>query len=314
MSITVDAEHQVQFEELLVGLSADRKWIPCKYFYDERGSELFEQITQLDEYYPTRTEIAIMHRNIEEIAAELGPECLLIEYGSGSSIKIRLLIEHLNELAAYVPIEISADHLEAVSNQLRDEYEDLRIIPIAADYTKDFELPEFGFPYSHKVVYFPGSTIGNFTTEEAREFLKRIATVAGKDGGLLIGVDLQKDKAILEPAYDDAKGVTAEFNKNVLVRLNKEFNADFDVDEFSHLAEYNADEGRIEIYLVSDIDQTANIEGKEIAFTAGEKMLTEYSCKYTLDSFAELVEGIFNVKHVWTDKQNLFSIQYLTVA
>ena len=300
-------------EEVVAGLRGRPKSIPPKFFYDVRGSQLFDAITELDAYYPTRTEQAIMQTHGDAIADRIGQRALLVEYGSGSSLKTRLLLEHLDDPAGYVPIDISGEHLLQSAQRLAERFPTLTILPVAADYTTDFPLPEPEEPYSHAVAYFPGSTIGNFTPADALAFLHRIARLVGSGGGLLIGVDLQKDAAVLERAYNDPEGVTAAFNLNLLERINRELGGTFDVDAFEHRAVYNADEGRIEMHLVSRTEQSAGLAGgPTFSFEAGEPIVTEYSYKYTLDGFAELAaDAGFAVDDVWTDDRAYFSVQYL---
>lgn len=297
--------------EVIDGLSQPQKELPSKLFYDEKGSSLFDRITGLKEYYPTRTEIAIMNENIEEISDVLGQGCLLIELGSGSSTKIRLLLDNLRKPAGYVPIDISEEHLLASVKTLAADYRGLRIMPVYADYTQSFTLPSFDLPYSKKVFYYPGSTIGNFKPGEALEFIKRISKIAGPGSGLLIGVDLVKDHEILNKAYNDSQGVTAEFNLNILRRINRELGSDFDLEEWEHYAFYNAGDKRIEMHLESKSEQLVRVNGTEVHMAKGESILTEYSHKYTLESFKDIVSGYYRVEKVWTDKDNLFSIQYL---
>ncbi|MGE5846591.1 MAG: L-histidine N(alpha)-methyltransferase [Ignavibacteria bacterium] len=301
------------FNEVLHGLTSPKKYLPSKLFYDEKGSELFDKITELDEYYLTRTEIKIMMDNIEEMSSLLGEGTLLVELGSGSSIKIRLLLEHIPGLAGYVPVDISEEHLLQSCLTLNADYPNLDIFPVAADYMKDFELPEIKKNYDHKAVYFPGSTIGNFKPEEAKRFLKRIANICGKNGGLIIGVDLLKDKKTLEEAYNDKLGVTAEFNLNILKHLNNELNTDFKLDKFSHRALFNDSKSRIEMHLVSREMQNIKLDGTIVQLKKGESITTEYSYKYTLAGFAELASDYFEVRKVWTDDNELFSVQYLRV-
>ena len=222
--------------EVMEGLSLTPKRLPSKLFYDKKGSAFFDDICNLDEYYPTRSELKIMEDNIEEMSSLLGEGTLLIELGSGSSIKIRLLLDNIPGLAGYVPIDISTVHLVQSSNELKELYPHIDIFPLAADYTKDFNLPEIDKVFDHKAVYYPGSTIGNFTPLNAKKFLDRISKICGSNGGLIIGVDLKKDKKILEAAYNDKEGVTAAFNLNILEHLNNEFNSDFDLNKFGHLA------------------------------------------------------------------------------
>ncbi len=314
--MTVKTEELTQddiLEEVTEGLTNNQKRLPSKLFYDEKGSALFDQICELDEYYPTRTEIEIMKDNITEMSALLGEGTMLVELGSGSSLKIRLLLDNIPGLAGYIPVDISTEHLIQSSKILEKDYPHLDIFPLAADYTKDFELPEIDKPFDHKAVYYPGSTIGNFEPQEAKEFLKRIAKICGSNGGLIIGVDLRKDTKTIEAAYNDKKGITAEFNLNMLERLNEELGADFDTNLFRHFAFFNDKESRIEMHLISQVNQKIRLDGTTINFEMGESILTEYSYKYTLKSFAELASDNFDVKKVWTDKNNLFSIQYLRV-
>jgi len=301
-----------ELDELIDGLRQPEMMISPKYFYDERGSQLFDEITRLPEYYPTETELGIMQDNIDEIASLVGRQASLIEFGSGSSLKTRILLEHLDELAAYVPVDISEDHLLQSAQQIREEFPDLDVLPVVADFTQPFRLPTPRVMPVRNVVYFPGSTIGNFTNDGAQELLAVMHGEAGADGALLIGVDLQKDPAIIEAAYNDSAGVTAEFNLNMLRHLNREFGADFDVDAFTHSAEYNEDEGRIEIRLVSEQDQEFTVGSQSFSIGKDEAILTEYSHKYTLDGFAAMAETAgFRVKRVWTDAGRLFSVQYL---
>jgi L-histidine Nalpha-methyltransferase len=299
--------------EVLDGLSKSQKLLPSKLFYDEKGSALFDEICKLDEYYLTRTEIQIMKDNIEEIGSLLGEGTLLVELGSGSSIKIRLLLDHIPGLAGYIPIDISQEHLKLAAESLKKDYPELNIFPLVADYTKNFSLPHIDKPYDHKAAYYPGSTIGNFSPAKARQFLGRIAKIIGNNGGLIIGVDLKKDAQKLEAAYNDGKGVTAEFNINILRHLNREINSDFNIDKFKHYAFFNEPSSRIEMHLVSLADQQVRIDSTSIHFNEGEHILTEYSHKYTLESFKELVKDFYDVRKVWTDENNLFSIQYLRV-
>ena len=300
-------------QEIVAGLQQDEKMISPKYFYDERGSQLFDQITTLPEYYPTETEFGIMRENIDEIAALIGPQASLIEYGSGSSRKTRVLLEHLNDQAVYVPVDISEEHLLESARQIRSEFPDLEVLPVVADFTKRFQLPNPPVMPLRNIVYFPGSTIGNFPHAVASELLKVMYHEAGENGAMLIGVDLQKDPSVIERAYNDSAGVTAEFNLNMLRHLNREFGSDFDLDSWEHQAHYNQAEGRVEIRLVNAERQTININGNSIVVEQGEGILTEYSHKYTIEGFAEMAHGAgFKVERVWTDPKNLFSVQYCT--
>jgi len=299
-------------DELIDGLRQPEMMISPKYFYDEQGSQLFDEITRLPEYYPTETELGIMQDNIGDIASLVGRQASLIEFGSGSSLKTRILLEHLDELAAYVPVDISEDHLRQTAQRIRDEFPDLDVLPVVADFTQPFQLPSPRVMPVRNVVYFPGSTIGNFTNDAARELLGVMHGEAGAGGALLIGVDLQKDPDIIERAYNDSAGVTAEFNRNMLRHLNREFGADFDLEAFAHCAEYNEAEGRIEIRLVSEQDQEFTVGGESFSISKDESILTEYSHKYTLDGFAAMAERAgFRVARVWMDEARLFSVQYL---
>ena len=299
--------------EVLEGLSKDQKELSCKYFYDKKGSALFDEICELEEYYPTRTELQIMNDNIEEISSRLGENIILAELGSGSSIKTRLLLEHLPNLTAYIPIDISSEHLLQTAENLRNDFPRIIIHPLIADYNKPFQLPEIDDNFKRKVVYFPGSTIGNFTPSKAKYFIERIAKIIGNKGRLLIGVDLKKDKKILEAAYNDCKGITAKFNLNILERLNREIDSTFDINKFNHHAFYNDGAGRIEMHLKCTEKQNVRIDGISMTIDKGDDILTEYSYKYNLKEFEELVSDSFIVKQVWVDKNNLFSVQYLEV-
>lgn len=299
-------------EEVLDGLRKSPKHLPSKFFYDARGSKLFDRICELEEYYLTRTEAAIMRQRIDEMVDALGPECLLLEYGSGSSLKTRILLDHLEEPAGYVPIDISREHLLEAAATLQSRYPLLPIIPVCADYTASFSVPDVGA--RRTVVYFPGSTIGNFTRSEASAFLEHLAEVCGPGGGLLLGVDLKKDVEVIEAAYNDREGVTAAFNKNMLRHINRELDGTFDLDRFVHRAFYDADRGRIEMHLVSQADQHVFVDGEEIAFRAGEPIVTEYSYKYSLEEVGTMARRAgFTVEQVWTDEEDYFSVQFLVV-
>ncbi len=302
-------------DEVIAGLRRSPKEIHCKFFYDREGSRLFDRICELEEYYPTRTELAIMRRDAAEMGSLIGPRAAVIEYGSGSSLKTPILLDALDDPVAYVPIDISRGHLEASAARLAERYREIEVLPLHADYTGPIELPASRRRARRRVVYFPGSTIGNFAPAEAIAFLHRIAAVCGADGGALIGVDLKKDKDVLERAYDDREGVTAAFNLNLLRRFNRELGADFDLDGFRHLAFYDEDLGRIEMHLVSRRRQTVQIGGERITFEAGERIHTENSYKYSREDFRRLAAaGGLEVERVWTDDDRLFSVQYLTVV
>jgi len=305
----------VALAEILAGLRLPEKMISPKYFYDERGSQLFDEITHLPEYYPTETELGIMLSNMPEIVSLVGKQASLIEYGSGSSRKTRALLDGLKEPAVYVPVDISEDHLLASSAKIRDEHPGLEVLPVVADFTKPFTLPVPSVMPLRNVVYFPGSTIGNFMKDDAQDLLGFMHQEAGADGAMLIGVDLQKDPAIIERAYNDSAGVTAKFNLNILTHLNREFGFDFDVSAFSHSARYDADAGRMEIRLISGKSQVVTNGDERIEIDDGEAILTEYSHKYTLKSFAKMAERAgFEVRKVWIDPDDLFSVQYCVRA
>jgi dimethylhistidine N-methyltransferase len=300
-------------QDALEGLRKPRKTLPCKYFYDETGSALFDRICDLEEYYLTRTERAIMLRHGGEMAAKLGEGVCLIEYGSGSSLKTRILLDHLEQPSAYIPIDISREHLYRSACGLAEAYPNLRIFPVHADYTSNFDLPPLSKEAGRRVVYFPGSTFGNFEPEERGRFLQQLRSVCGAEGGLLIGIDLKKSPSVIEAAYNDAEGVTAAFNLNLLHRLNRECGADFQVEFFRHRAVYNSLLGRIEMHLVSVRDQTVRLADERIVFQEGESIQTESSYKYSLKEYQQLVERWgFQVETVWTDPQDLFSVQFLT--
>jgi dimethylhistidine N-methyltransferase len=298
--------------EVISGLRKPQKELPSKYFYDERGSALFQQICPLNEYYIPRTEESIMQTYIDEITELIGPQALLIEYGSGDCRKIRFLLDHLHDPVAFIPVDISHELLENVGKQLDAEYPDLEVLPICADYTTSFELAHPRRKYSRPVVFFPGSTISNFDPVPAKHFLEHIASVCAPDGALLIGVDLKKDTGILHSAYNDSQGITAAFNLNLLNRINRELNSDFQLDSFQHYAFFNPRESRVEMHLVSRKKQSVTIDSVVINFEAGESIWTESSYKYTSDEFRQMASSTgFHVEHAWTDRQNWFSVQYL---
>ncbi|HEX5270320.1 MAG TPA: L-histidine N(alpha)-methyltransferase [Gemmataceae bacterium] len=299
--------------DVLRGLSLPAKELPCKYFYDEAGSALFEGITRLEEYYPTRTELAIMRAHVAEMAGLVGPRCLLLEYGSGSSTKTRLLLDRLPDPAGYVPIDVSGDFLLRTARAIADDYPALEVLPVCADFTRPVAPPAPRRRPARRVVYFPGSTIGNFTPEESAVLLRQTAALCGPGGGMLLGADLRKDRRVLEAAYDDRAGVTAAFNLNLLVRVNRELGADFDLGQFRHHALYNAAEGRIEMHLVSRRRQRVRVAGTEFTFAAGETIRTEYSYKYRLRDLHDLAAAAgFDVERFWTDEREYFSVHYFT--
>ncbi len=296
-------------DDVLAGLAQPQKAVPPKYFYDERGSKLFEAICELPEYYPTRTEMAIMARHVDEIARLLGPETQLVEFGSGASVKTRLMIDRL-EPSLYVPVEIAEDALRNACTDLARRFPWLNINAVVADFVRPLKLPEFlGVPIRRKVVYFPGSTIGNFTPEEAARFLASVRETVGTGGMLVIGVDLKKDKATLDAAYDDSQGITAQFNLNLLERINRELGADFRLERFRHRAFYDEGRGRVEMHLESLRQQRVHVAGRRFDFKPGETIHTEISCKYTIEEFRRLAGGArFHAEAVWTDPANRFAV------
>lgn len=299
-------------DDVLKGLAQPRKALPPKYFYDARGSELFEAICELPEYYPTRTELAMMQAHAPEMARLLGRDCLLIEYGAGSGRKTRVLIEALAP-AAYVAIDISRSALQQCAADLALAYPRVKVAAVCADYSRPLELPGLeGLTPRRRVIYFPGSTIGNFTRSGALDFLRHAQALAGAGGAMLVGVDLKKDPQRLHAAYNDAQGVTAAFNLNLLTRINRELEGNFDLAAFEHHAFYDEAKGRIEMHLRSQRRQTASVAGRTFAFEAGETIHTENSCKYSVAEFQQLArEAGFTPANCWCDEGNLFSIHYL---
>ena len=299
------------FSDVVAGLSSEPRTLPCKYFYDARGAALFQKICELPEYYITRTEIDILDRHRAEIAANLGANIELIGLGTGAGTKTRILIEALEKPAVYIPVDISEKQLRQSTALFRQIFPTLEILPVCADYLQPFDLPSPRHKAARNIVYFPGSTIGNFDPIGATEFLQRVADFCGRDGGLLIGVDLQKDRHVIEAAYNDKAGVTAQFNLNLLVRANRELGADFDLRRWRHCANYNSINSRIEMYLISEADQNVHIEDRQFDFRTGERILTEYSYKHTRESFAALAgKAGFDFEKMWTDQAALFGIFY----
>lgn len=289
------------------GLSASQKTLPCQYFYDEIGSNLFEQITELEEYYPTRTEISILQAHASDIARHLGPNALLVEYGAGASTKTRILLDAVDSLAGYVPIDVSEDFLLQTAAGLRQEYPDLPVYPIVGDFMVRFGLPDAanGSP----VGFFPGSTIGNLNDTEILEFMHAARALLGDAGTFVVGVDLRKSPSILVPAYDDAAGITAKFNLNLLTRINRELGANFDLNGFAHRAIWNDAASRIEMHLESLRDQTVSIDGRGYAFRAGETIHTEISRKFDLDALTTLVwKTGWQLEKVWRDDNDHFAV------
>lgn len=303
--------------DVLAGLRSSPKEFPCKYFYDERGSQLFDDICELDEYYLTRTEDEIIKRHVQEMADQIGPGVMLVEYGSGSSTKTRTLLDHLNDPVAYVPVDISREHLRRVAATLSHAYPQMEVLPVCADFTKPFALPQSRRAPTHSAVFFPGSTIGNFKPREAREMIKHLAAMCGTGGGLLIGIDLQKDPRVIEAAYNDARGVTADFNLNLLRHINHELDADFDLAQFRHRASYDERLGRIQMSLVSRRAQVVTVGGRggeAFEFAADEPIITEYSHKYTIDGFAEMAaDACLTLRRSWTDAQRRFAVLHFAL-
>jgi dimethylhistidine N-methyltransferase len=298
---------------VLEGLRAVPKTLPCKYFYDQIGSQLFDQICELPEYYPTRTEVGILERSAADIATALGEDALVIELGSGSSTKTHVLLRALDSPAGYVPVDISREHLQAAAARIRDAFPSLPVHPICADFTDRFSLPELDATPKRRYVFFPGSTLGNFDPTSRLVLLEQIVDLCGSEGGgLLIGLDLIKDRQRLESAYNDAAGVTADFNMNLLVRLNRELGAGFELEGFEHRAPYNPDAERVEMHLVATRDQTVAIGDEVISFSKDESICTEHSYKFALESFSQLakVAGL-KLRNVWTDDDEQFAVVLL---
>ncbi len=311
-------EHEVGasifLKDVIAGLSQADKVLSCKYLYDEKGSRLFCRICELEEYYPTRTEMAILENNVTEMAPQLGPRCLLIEPGSGSSAKTRLLLEHLEDPVAYVPIDISKELLFESAAELGADISPVEVLPVCADFNKEFELPEPRRTARRRVLYFPGSTIGNFDSDSVGNLLEHFIKIVGQGGGLLVGIDLRKDRETLERAYNDAQGVTAEFNMNILHRINRELGADFNPESFRYVSFYNEEEGRVEMHLESTRDQEVHVAGRNFSFDEGERVCTEHSNKFEHDTFAGTMSRAGGkVEKIWTDDQQLFSVVYATV-
>jgi len=298
---------------VLEGLGRRHKAIPCRFLYDARGSMLFEAICELPEYYPTRTEMAILAQYAPEIAAAMGPRCELIEFGSGSSRKVRLLLDAFTAPAAYVAIDISREALRHAANALAASFPGLAVVAICADYMHPAglpPLPEAG--EGRRLGFFPGSTIGNLDPGAAVEFLVGCKRVVGGDGAMLIGVDLKKDPALLHAAYNDAQGVTAAFSLNLLARINRELRGDFNLERFAHDATYNAELGKVEIFIRSRAEQIATVAGERFRFAAGERIHTEDSWKYTVREFQLLASRAgYRVERCWTDPARLFSVHLL---
>ena len=308
-SLALDEEQAA----ILQGLKAEQKFINPKYFYNHHGSKLFEQITELDEYYPTRTERKILQSRANDIAQLIEPNSLIVEPGAGSCKKIEYLLEALHP-SVYVPQDVSAEFLKQSAQRLSNEYSWLDVVPVASDFSDPIEIPE-RLQSLRKYAFYPGSTIGNFEPEDALNFLKQMRQLVGDNGGMIIGVDLHKDNEILHAAYNDKKGITAQFNLNTLSHINDILDADFNIKEFEHVALYNSKKQRIEMYLKSLKSSAYDVLGETVTFEKGELVHTEHSYKYTIEGIASLAQNSgFLLKHSWTDKKDLFSVNYLQAS
>jgi dimethylhistidine N-methyltransferase len=310
----VSTEESAFAHDVLAGLSAKPKRLSPKYFYDEIGSELFEQITKLPEYYPTRCELAILRDHAADIARLVPDTAALIEFGSGSTRKARMILAAAPSIAAYVPVDISSEMLLQEAAELKRDFPQLAVLPVEADFTKPFRLPR-GINGHPRVGFFPGSTIGNFEPHDAAAFLRHVAGRLESGAVLIIGVDLIKDAKILNAAYDDAAGVTAQFNLNLLTRINRELGGNFDLDAFCHQAFFNTERRRVEMHLASRKRQKARVAGRSFEFRGGETIHTENSYKYTVESFTAMARGSgWTPVASWTDANGYFSVQALTVT
>jgi len=297
---------------VLEGMRKHPRQLSPVWFYDELGSFLFDSICELPEYYLTRTELQIMRQHAGDMAHHIGPDAAIIEFGSGTSMKTRELLTQLESPSAYVPVDIARDHLLDAASAIARDYSSLRVIPICADFTRPFDLPVHVSTARRRVVYFPGSTLGNFDQEDARALLQRMRQIIGKNGAVLIGIDLKKDPRVLERAYNDHAGVTAEFNVNALRHLNRELGTDFDLEAFEHLAVWVENQSRVEMHLVSKRDQDVHVGDETVHIEKGEHLTTEFCHKYTLESFADLAAAAgLSVSRVWMDPAKQFSVQLL---
>jgi len=308
-------EQKTMFHEICEGLSQQQKTLPCKYFYDEKGSHLFNAICETEEYYLTRTELSIMRQFASDMGSKIGSNPLLIEYGSGNGEKIHLLLDHLIEPVAYVPVDISQEYLDQTRNMLHQDYPDLEILPVLADFTKGFQLPKPQKQPKRKVLYFPGSTIGNFNPKEATQLFNEMKQLLSSGDKLLIGVDLKKDQRIFNAAYNDSKGVTKQFNLNLLSRINHVFQAQFDLEQFEHKAFYSEEKGCVEMHLVSKQDQEISVLDKTFSFKSEETIHTESSHKYSQQEFEVLAnQAGFTPDQVWQDANNYFAVFLFTLT
>lgn len=302
------------YQDVITGLRKPQKQIPCKYFYDQRGAQLFDAICRTPEYYPTRTEIGLLKKYGDEIAELVGPRAQIVEFGSGSGVKTRLLLQALKNVDSYIGVDISQECLEDTTTELECLFPGMNVGSLWADFTQPFAVPRSAGAKRH-VGFFPGSTIGNFLRHEAEDFLHNAARTLGHGGAMIVGVDLKKDKRILEAAYNDGAGVTAEFNINLLKRINGTIGGTFNTDAFAHNAYYNADAGRVEMHLHSLDFQSVRVGGHLFTFSAGESIHTENSHKYSVSEFQALAQGCgFTPLKVWTDENSLFSLHFLTVS
>jgi dimethylhistidine N-methyltransferase len=320
-SVALDHLHdespgRIRLDRVLAGLRATPKQIEPIWFYDARGSGLFERICDTPEYYPTRTELGILRANAPQMATALGPQVALIEPGSGASLKTRLLLEALESPRCYVPVDISREHLLATARRLRDDYPSLTVQPVCADFTRSFTIPEMALRgATRRVVYFPGSSIGNFSRANAIELLGRWRQIVGPDGAIVLGIDRVKPAPILERAYDDAAGITAEFNRNALLHLNRELGASFDPTAFEHRAPWVPAHQRIEMHLVASRDLSFAVGGESFAMAQGEYLLTEFAHKYTLSDAADVARSAgLAIRNTWSDARDWFSVLLLEPA
>lgn len=307
--------HQTLMDEVIDGLLDSPRHLPCKLFYDAEGSQLFEDICRLPEYYPTRTELAIMRDHGQQIAAACGRHCRVVEFGCGSGEKTQLLMAALEDPTDLVLIDISPTAVEGAAAAISKLVPGLTVVPVTGDYTAEIDLPKPAQRAERTVVYFPGSTLGNFTWTEAISFLKHCRDLIGANGGIILGTDLDKDPAVIEAAYNDSAGVTAAFNRNLLAHCNRALGSNFDTSDFSHRAPYDCDQRRIEMQLIANRDQTVSINGRDITITAGSVIRTEYSHKYRLEDLHRLaVEVGLCVRQTWTDANQWFGVSWLTLA
>ncbi len=298
---------------MIAGLRETPKRISSKFFYDEHGSQLFEEITLLEEYYLTRTEISILNAYLPEMAARIGPDATVIEFGTGAGVKTKMLLGALQQPRTFIPIDISREQLANASATLAEHFPQLDIHPIYADYTSDISLPIHS-GMGRTVVFFPGSTVGNFTPEEAIAFLKKAVATIGPEGSLLIGYDRVKDARVLEAAYNDSRGITAAFNRNLIHRIGEAFDVPIDPEAFEHVAFFNREASRIEMHLVSRDDRMVQLGGEEIRFHRGEHIVTEFSYKYTPEAFKEILsKSGFEMQDRWSDEQGYFEVCYANV-